>query len=204
MYRKLHWEEVYRQKPENSVSWFELRPEISLELIQAAGLQKTDALIDVGGGSSRLADHLLAEGFADLSVLDDIAEPALEKAKTRLGASALRVHWIVADITRWQPPRTYRLWHDRAMFHFLTDPAERAAYRNTLQAALPDGGTAIIASFSPAGPERCSGLPVQRCSPQSLAAELGPRFALREWRESAHVTPAGKTQLFQYSMFVRV
>lgn len=203
MYRRLHWEEVYRQKPENSVSWFELRPEISLELIQAAGLQKTDALIDVGGGSSRLADHLLAEDFADLSVLD-IAEPALEKAKTRLGASASRVHWIVADITRWQPPRKYRLWHDRAMFHFLTDPAERAAYRNTLQAALPDGGTAIIASFSPAGPERCSGLPVQRYSPQSLAAELGPRFALREWRESAHVTPAGKTQLFQYSMFVRV
>lgn len=203
MYRKLHWEEVYRQKPENTVSWFEPRPEMSLELIRAAELQKTDALLDVGGGSSRLVDHLLAEDFADVSVLD-IAEPALEKAKTRLGAAALRVHWIVADITRWRLERKYRLWHDRAMFHFLTDPAERAAYRHTLEAALVPGGTAIIASFSLAGPERCSGLPVQRYSPETLAAELGSQFELREWREDAHTTPAGKTQHFQYSMFVRV
>jgi trans-aconitate methyltransferase len=201
MNRKLHWEDVYRQKPEDTVSWFQPRPEISLDLIHAAGAQKSDALIDIGGGASRLTDCLLAEGFADVSVLD-IAEPALQKASTRLGGAAAQVHWIAADITQWQPPRKYRLWHDRAMFHFLTDPAERAAYRKTLGAALLAGGTAIIASFSPDGPERCSGLPVQRYTPEALAAELGPEFRLTARRAEAHVTPAGKIQQFQYSVFV--
>src|SRR5574337_756194 len=141
MNRKLHWEEVYRTKPEDTVSWFQPRPEISLELIRAAGLRKTDAVIDVGGGASRLVDHLLAEGFTDISVLD-IAEPALQKDQARLGNLASRVHWIAADITQWQPQRKYCLWHDRAVFHFLTDPAERAAYRKNLELALLPGGTA--------------------------------------------------------------
>lgn len=201
MNRKQHWEEVYRQKPEHSVSWFQSRPEISLELIHAAGVRKTDAMIDVGGGASRLVDYLLAEGFAHISVLD-IAEPALQKDKARLGDAASRVHWIAADITEWQPQRQYRLWHDRAVFHFLTDPADRTAYRRALEAALLLGGTAIIASFSLQGPERCSGLPVQRYSPETLAAELGSGFELRAWREEAHTTPAGRIQQFQYSMFV--
>ncbi|HKT32440.1 MAG TPA: class I SAM-dependent methyltransferase [Gammaproteobacteria bacterium] len=201
MNRKLHWEEVYRTKPEDTVSWFQPRPEISLELIRAAGLRKTDAVIDVGGGASRLVDHLLAEGFTDISVLD-IAEPALQKDQARLGNLASRVHWIAADITQWQPQRKYCLWHDRAVFHFLTDPAERAAYRKNLELALLPGGTAIIASFSLEGPERCSGLPVQRYSHASLAAELGSRFKLKEQRDEAHQTPAGKIQHFQYSMFV--
>lgn len=201
MNRKPHWEEVYRQKPEDTVSWFQLRPEISLELIRAAGARKTDALIDVGGGASRLVDALLAESFADVSVLD-ISEIALDKDRARLGEAAARVHWIAADIIEWRPQRQYRLWHDRAVFHFLTDAAERAAYRDNLEAALLPGGTAIIASFSLQGPERCSGLPVQRYSPESLAAELGARFQLTERREEAHHTPAGKIQNFQYSVFV--
>ncbi|MGH8415230.1 MAG: class I SAM-dependent methyltransferase, partial [Gammaproteobacteria bacterium] len=176
------------------------RPEISLELIRTAGVRKTDALIDVGGGASRLVDALLAEGFTDVSVLD-VAEPALLKAKTRLGHFATQVHWITEDITQWQPRRKYRLWHDRAVFHFLTDAAERAAYRKNLETALLPGGTAIIASFSLEGPERCSGLPVQRYSPDTLAAELGPRLKLTEQRAEAHLTPAGRTQHFQYSVF---
>jgi hypothetical protein len=200
MDRKQHWEGVYRQKSEDQVSWFQPRPEVSLELIRAAGAQKTDALIDVGGGASRLVDCLLAAGHTDISVLD-IAEHALQKARARLGNAAPQVHWIAADIVQWQPSRKYRFWHDRAVFHFLIDPAERAGYRATLEAALQPGGTAIVASFALNGPERCSGLPVQRYSPDTLAAELGNRFRLTQRRDEAHVTPADKIQQFQYSVF---
>ncbi|MGB9430422.1 MAG: class I SAM-dependent methyltransferase [Gammaproteobacteria bacterium] len=201
MNRKLHWEEVYRQKPEDTLSWFQPWPEISLALIHAAGVRKTDALIDMGGGASRLVDCLLAAGFTDISVLD-IAEQALQKAKARLDHSSMQMHWIAADITQWQPQRKYRLWHDRAVFHFLIDPAERAAYRENLEATLQPGGTAIIATFAPDGPERCSGLPVQRYSPETLAIELGPQFRLSAQRAETHFTPAGKIQQFQYSVFV--
>ena len=198
--RRQHWQDVYRQQPEQTVSWFQPRPELSLELIHGAGAQQSDPLIDVGGGTSRLVDHLLTEGFADVTVLD-IAEAALHKTRTRLGAMAQRVQWIEADLTQWRPGRKYRLWHDRAVFHFLTDPAERAAYRRNLHAALTAGGTAIIASFAADGPERCSGLPVQRYSPDTLAAELGTDFRLVVHRDQAHMTPAGKLQRFQYSVF---
>lgn len=200
MNRKQHWEDVYRQKPDDTLSWFQSQPEISLELIHGSGLSKTDALMDVGGGVSRLVDCLLAEGFTDLTVLD-IAEHALQKTRARLGDAADRVHWIAADVTTWKPDRKYRLWHDRAVFHFLTDAAGRAAYRKTLEAALAPGGSAIIASFDLHGPERCSGLPVQRYSPQTLAAELGPKFSLTGQRPETHHTPAGRIQQFQYSMF---
>lgn len=200
MDRKQHWEEVYRQKAEDQVSWFQVHPDYSLELIHAAGVAPGEALIDVGGGASRLVDHLLAEGYRDLTVLD-IAEAALERAGRRLGGDALRVQWLVADVTRWQPPRRYRLWHDRAVFHFLTESADRVAYREALLAALAPGGHAVIASFAPDGPEKCSGLPVQRYSPATLAAELGRGFRLTAGREETHVTPAGKLQRFQYSVF---
>lgn len=197
--RKQHWEEVYRQKPEETVSWFQPRPEISLALLHAAGIRKDDAIIDVGGGASRLADHLLAEGFTDVTVLD-IAESALKKAQERLGTAADNVNWIAADVTQWLPQRKYRLWHDRAVFHFLTDPAARAAYRRNLQTALAAGGIAIIASFAPDGPERCSGLSVRRYSPESLTAEMGREFRLEDQRSEDHLTPAGKVQRFQYSV----
>ncbi|MDE2234991.1 MAG: class I SAM-dependent methyltransferase [Gammaproteobacteria bacterium] len=200
MDRKQHWEDVYRHKPEHSLSWFQPQPEISLQLIHAAGLSKTDAIMDVGAGVSRLADQLLAEGFSDLTLLD-IAEPALQITRMRLGAAASRVHWIVDDVTIWKPARQYRLWHDRAVFHFLTEASDRKAYRENLQAALASGGSAILASFDLHGPERCSGLPVQRYSPESLAAELGSGFRLSRQRSEAHQTPAGRIQQFQYSMF---
>ena len=200
MDRKQHWEEVYRQKAEDAVSWFQVHPDISLELIRAAGLQPSDPLIDVGGGASRLVDHLLGEGYRDLTVLD-ISEAALERAGARLGPRALEVQWLVADVTRWHPERRYRLWHDRAVFHFLTEAADRAAYVANLRAALGDGGRALIASFAPDGPERCSGLPVRRYAPESLATELGPEFRLAEHRAEQHITPAGRVQSFQYSLF---
>lgn len=200
MERKQHWDEVYVQKAEEAVSWFQSRPGISLDIIAVAGLRKSDAIIDVGGGASRLADGLLAEGYSDVTVLD-IAAAALQKDRDRLGTNADKVRWIAADITAWKPPRRYRLWHDRAVFHFLTEAADRLAYRHALEAALRPGGTAIIASFAPDGPERCSGLLVQRYSPDTLAAELGPAFRLLERREEDHTTPAGKLQHFQYSVF---
>jgi trans-aconitate methyltransferase len=184
------------------VSWFQVHPDYSLELIEAAGLAASEPIIDVGGGASRLVDHLLEVGHMDLTVLD-ISEAALERAGARLGKAALKVHWLVADITAWKPERQYRLWHDRAVFHFLTDAADRAAYRRALDSALAPGGTAIIASFAPDGPERCSGLPVQRYSPESLAAELGSGYKLKQSRSEDHVTPLRRIQRFQYSVFER-
>lgn len=200
MDRKQHWDEVYAQKAEDAVSWFQPRPGISLALIASAGLRKDAAVIDVGGGASRLVDGLLTEGYSDVTVLD-VAAAALQKDRDRLGMDGDKVQWIVADITGWQPARKYRLWHDRAVFHFLTEPADRLAYRRTLEAGLAPGGTVIIAGFAPDGPERCSGLPVQRYSPESLATELGSAFHLLDRRAEDHVTPAGKLQRFQYSVF---
>lgn len=200
MDRKQHWEDVYRQKPEDTVSWFQPYPEISLILIHKAGIGKDEPIIDVGSGASRLVDALLAEGFSDVTVLD-IAEAALQKTRDRLGNTAEQAHWLAADITQWHPQRKYRLWHDRAVFHFLNESADRAAYRRVLESALVPGGTALIASFALDGPERCSGLPVQRYSQDTLAAELGPSFHLVDRRDEDHTTPTGKLQRFQYSVF---
>lgn len=197
-----HWEEVYRLKAEQEVSWFQTEPAVSLELIHGASVAKDDAVVDVGAGASRLMDRLLAEGYTDLTALD-IAAAALQKTRERLGKAAEQVNWVAADVTRWQPRKPYGLWHDRAVFHFLTEAADRAAYRRTLESALKPQGIAIIASFAPDGPERCSGLPVQRYSPASLAAELGAGFRLLTQRSESHSTPAGKLQQFQYSVFRR-
>ena len=182
------------------MSWYQTRPETSLALLHSTGIARTDALIDVGGGASRLVDALLQEGFSDVTVLD-IAAAALEKSRARLGVDAGKARWITADITRWQPERRYRFWHDRAVFHFLTDPADRAAYRRVLEAGLVPGGHALIASFALDGPERCSGLPVQRYAPETLAMELGAAFTLVSQRHEANTTPAGRLQRFQYSLF---
>lgn len=200
--RKQHWEQVYRHKAEDAVSWFQVHPQVSLELIKSC-TKPGDALIDVGGGASRLVDHLLQERYTDLTVLD-VSETALERAGARLGKAALKVQWLVADVTRWRPERQYRLWHDRAVFHFLTEPEERVAYVAALSAALAPGAHAVIASFAPDGPERCSGLPVRRYSAESLAEELGANFRLRESREETHLTPMGRLQRFQYSLLERM
>jgi len=201
--RRQHWQEVYAKRAENEVSWFQERPEISLDLIAKSGVAKSAPVIDIGAGASRLIDLLIAGGFSDVSVLD-IAESALAKTRARLGERARAVNWIVADITAWTPPRRYRLWHDRAVLHFLTAVEDRAAYRKTLIAALEPGGSAIISTFALDGPERCSGLPVMRYSGETLAAELGGEFRLIETVSEDHRTPAGAIQRFQFSRLQRI
>jgi|SRR6185312_3013496 len=200
MDRKAHWEDVYQRKGDLDTSWFQERPDDSLLLIREAGVPITVPVIDVGGGTSRLVDGLLAGGFSTITVLD-IAGQALERARERIGPAAEKVHWLAADVTTWTPSRRYGLWHDRAVFHFLTEPAERAAYRRNLATGLMPHGIAVMASFALDGPERCSGLPVMRYSPDSLAAELGAQFQLLDSRSVEHITPAGRSQRFQYSVF---
>ncbi|MBR0974493.1 class I SAM-dependent methyltransferase [Bradyrhizobium japonicum] len=200
--RTTHWDTVYATKGEAEVSWFQDSPAISLEMIRAANPDHDAFIIDIGGGASRLVDALLQDGYRALAVLD-LSANALQKAKTRIGQAASTVDWIVADATTWRPTKTYDVWHDRAAFHFLTDPRDRAAYVERLRSAIAPGGHVIIATFAPHGPEKCSGLPVQRHDSASLSAELGPDFELVEVLSEIHHTPWQSTQAFQFSRFMR-
>jgi 2-polyprenyl-3-methyl-5-hydroxy-6-metoxy-1,4-benzoquinol methylase len=200
--RSVHWEGVYATKGENEVSWFQECPAISLELIHAANPDHAAAIIDIGGGASRLVDCLLQEGYRSIAVLD-LSASALEAAKMRIGPTAASVDWIVADVTTWHPARSYDIWHDRAAFHFLTDARDRSAYRARLQSAVRPGGQVIIGTFALDGPEKCSGLPVQRYDGARLAAELGPSFELLDTQSETHHTPWNSTQAFQFSRFRR-
>lgn len=201
-----HWDAVFGGREEEALTWYEPRPALSLELI-AAHAAPPDAVIDIGGGVSRLVDALLEEGYTDLTVLD-LSRAAIEQCRARLGPAADRVRWLVEDITAWRPERTCRLWHDRAVFHFLTTAADRAAYVTALCAALEPGGHAIIQTFAEDGPERCSGLPVARYCPETLAAELERHapggFCLVDARRYLHRTPGGAEQRFQASVFRRL
>ncbi|WP_187971585.1 class I SAM-dependent methyltransferase [Aquibium microcysteis] len=196
-----HWDEAYVQKGEAGVSWFEETPTVSLDLIKAVPGPK-DSLIDVGGGASRLVAHALRLGFGHVAVLD-LSGEAIARSQAAMGSEADCVEWIVADVTTWKARRRYDVWHDRAAFHFLTDMADRAAYVETLDAALSDTGHAIIATFALDGPERCSGLRVQRYSPEALSETLGPRFRLVNGLRHEHQTPWGWTQAFQFSVLAR-
>jgi SAM-dependent methyltransferase len=200
--RSVHWERVYTTKRETEVSWFQESPAISLQMIHAAHPGCDAAIIDVGGGASRLVDALLLEGYRSIAVLD-LSAHALDAAKARIGLAAAGVDWIVADVTTWRPARSYDVWHDRAAFHFLTEPSDRAAYVDCLRSAARKGGHVIIGTFALDGPEKCSGLPVQRYDGNSLAAEFGSDFELVETRHDAHHTPWGSTQAFQFSRFHR-
>ncbi len=200
--RQTHWQNVYQTKGERDVSWFQEIPTISLDLIRASGVAPDASIIDIGGGASRLADALIAEGFHSLSVLD-VSEKALATSRERLGPEAANVAWIVADIAGWQPDKRYDLWHDRAAFHFLTAPADRAAYAACVRTAVGPGGHVIIGTFAPDGPERCSGLPVIRHDAGSIGDVLGPSFKLVESRRHDHLTPGGTVQRFQFSRFQR-
>ena len=200
--RTTHWQTVYATKSESEVSWCQDSPAISLEMIRAATPDRSAAIIDIGGGASRLADALLHDRYRNLAVLD-LSANALDTAKKRIGAAAATVEWFVADATTWRPAKTYDVWHDRAAFHFLTDPRDRAAYVERLRRAVAPGGHVIIATFAPDGPEKCSGLPVQRYDSTSLSGELGPEFELVETRSEMHQTPWHSTQAFQFSRFRR-
>ena len=200
--RKAHWEAVYAQKGETQVSWFQESPELSLELIAKLAPGPMAAIIDVGGGASRLVDALVKRGYGDVTVLD-LSQAALEAAQARLGAEAGKVAWVAADATVWRPARCYDLWHDRAAFHFLTEPAARARYVERLALALKPGGHAIIATFALDGPDKCSGLPIVRYDAASLKDVLGRTFELVEAKAHEHVTPWGSVQKFQFSVFRR-
>lgn len=198
-----HWEEVYGERAPDAVSWYQPHVTRSLALIEATGPGPETAVIDVGGGASTLVDDLLARGLTDLTVLD-LSQTALDAARTRLGKAGEAVIWLQGDITSLTlEADRYDLWHDRAVFHFLTDAADRRVYLANLERALKPGGHLIMATFAEDGPEQCSGLPVCRYSPDALAAELGPGFELLERRRELHHTPGGKEQAFNYCRFRR-
>lgn len=201
---KQHWEQVYATKATDAVSWFQPQAATSLKLIQQTGIATTDAIIDVGGGASTLVDGLLANGFSNLSVLD-LSGAALAASRARLTVQADAVRWIEADITQVSlPAQHYAVWHDRAVFHFLVDAADRAAYRKTLLNALQLHGQVIIATFAENGPVQCSGLPIRRYRADELHAELGDSFALVNSYTEEHSTPSGAIQQFVYVHLRRV
>lgn len=200
---KEHWQDVYTHKSPLEVSWYQPEAATSLALIAKTGLGPETSVIDVGGGASTLVDGLLARGFNHVTVLD-IAAAALAATRQRLGDSADHVIWREGDITTAAlPAQAYDLWHDRAVLHFLTTPAERAAWRRQLLAALRPGGYVILATFADDGPEKCSGLPVQRYDEAGLHAVLGEEFNLLESLRHTHRTPGGSEQRFIYGLFRR-
>jgi len=203
MDQKQHWDGVYRTKSPQQLSWFEALPAVSIQMMEAAGLTADTCVIDVGGGDSRVVDALVARGLDCVAVLD-VSETALRRAQARLGSAARPVTWIEADVTGDWTLKPVDIWHDRAVFHFLVTPADRERYKRHLQRTLKTTGAAIIATFAPDGPEKCSGLPVARYSPETLAAELGCEFRLVDAAPCLHRTPWGSVQPFQYSRFVRL
>lgn len=198
MTSKAHWEGVYSNKSSQSVSWYQPHANESLRLIKASAVSTDSCIIDVGGGASTLADDLLSSGFPNLSVLD-LSVEALNVARRRLGAKADSVRWLEGDITSVALPKhAFDVWHDRAVFHFLTDPADRATYVRQVLHAVKPGGHVIVATFAADGPTQCSGLPVARYTPEGLHEAFGTPFKLLEHSEEQHLTPAGNTQHFIY------
>lgn len=194
---KTHWEQIYATRSPELVSWYQAFPDVSLALIEAAEIEHNAPVIDVGGGASMLVDHLLGLGYSDVSVLD-ISGAALEHSQRRLGKRAEQVQWIESDIAALASQRRYALWHDRALFHFLTEAGSRRRYIEVLRAHLAPGAKLIIASFAPEGPDKCSGLFIQKYSAEKLMKELGKDFELLEERREDHATPGGTTQIFNY------
>lgn len=197
-----HWDRLWRKRAAHEVSWYQEDPTMSLRMIDAAGLPPEGHVIDVGSGAAVLIDDLLVRGFENLTAVD-VAPAAFARAKARLGARAQRVRWIVGDATKVPLGGPFDLWHDRAVFHFLVEEADRAAYRSALDAHLKRGGHVVLATFALDGPERCSGLPARRYDAAGLAAQLGPGYELQEQTRESHLTPAGVVQSFQWARFRR-
>ncbi|MGH9558332.1 MAG: class I SAM-dependent methyltransferase [Bryobacteraceae bacterium] len=193
-----HWENVYKTKAPDAVSWYRPHLETSLALIERAAATLSASIIDAGAGESTLIDDLLARGYRNLTVLD-ISRTALAVSRARLGKAAEDVHWLDSDVTEAAlPVHAFDVWHDRAVFHFLTDPAQRAAYVRNVERAVKPGGHAIVSTFGPEGPMKCSGLDVARYDAPSLHAQFGRRFRLIESSKELHQTPFGTTQQFLY------
>ena len=195
---KTHWEKVYTTKAPNAVSWYRTHLETSLALIERAVDVRSTSIIDVGGGESTLIDDLLLRGCRNITVLD-VSQTAIDLTKSRLGSVAEQVRWLVADITEIElEPLAYDLWHDRAVFHFLTAPEQRIAYVRQVARSVKPGGHVIVSTFGPEGPTKCSGLEVMRYDADSLHREFGARFRLIESSKELHHTPFGTTQEFLY------
>ena len=195
---KAHWEKVYSTKAPDAVSWYRAHLETSLALIERAADAHSISIIDVGGGESTLVDDLILRGYENLTILD-VSSTAIEVTKKRLGSAAERVKWLAGDITEIElEPNAYDLWHDRAVFHFLTAPGLRLAYVRQVMRAVKPGGHVIISTFGPEGPTKCSGLEVMRYDAESLHGEFGGHFRLVESSEELHQTPFGTAQQFLY------
>ena len=204
MQSKDHWENVYSTKATDAVSWFQPHADLSLNIIRSTSIGRDAGIIDVGGGASTLVDDLVANGYTDLTVLD-ISCAALNTARKRLGAQEGKVRWIEADITKADlPANRYDIWHDRAVFHFLTDPADRATYVQKVLLSVKPGGHVIVATFAEDGPLQCSGLPVMRYRPDELHDQFGAAFQLLDHRKEEHHTPSGAVQQFVYCYCRRV
>ena len=200
--RKNHWEGVYKKLSPNEVGWYQTVPERSLNLIINTCLGTNCRIIDIGGGTSRLSEHLLNRGYKNLAVLD-ISGNSLDKTKSQIGARSSGITWIEADVTKHSFNEQYDVWHDRAVFHFLTEAEERKRYINSLDHALKLNGHLIMATFSLDGPPKCSGLSVVRYSPKTLQKELGDNFKLLESYLENHVTPSGVLQNFIFCRFIK-
>lgn len=193
-----HWDAIYSKKGAKEVSWYRPHLERSLAFLEAARIGRDAAIIDVGGGASTFVDDLLDRGYANVTVLD-LSQPALEAAKARLADRAARVRWVCADVTEVSlPPAAFDFWHDRAVFHFLRDPEARRRYVEAVRRSLKPGGSIVVATFGPHGPEKCSGLEVMRYSAEQIHAEFGPGFARLADDAETHVTPWGSEQEFVY------
>ena len=198
---KAHWEHVYRTRNIEEVSWHQRTPRISLDLIRRVAPAFDARIIDVGGGASSLVDHLLRDGYSRITVLD-VSEAALRHAHERLGPAAETVTWIDGDVrTAELPEVAFDVWHDRAVFHFLTEKADRQLYVAQARRAVRPGGHLIVATFADDGPTRCSGLPVARYSAEELSGEFGDSFQLIDTVRELHVTPSGAQQSFIYCLW---
>jgi len=200
--RRTHWDRIHGGSDPEAQSWFQSEPATSLRLIERCGVGPQARILDVGGGTSVLVDRLLDRQRAGIGVLD-ISARAIAQAQHRLGRErSARVEWYVEDVTRFDSPHPWDVWHDRAVFHFLVEASDRNRYREVLERSVGPGGQVIVATFSPTGPDRCSGLPTVRYSPDRLGAELGEAFQLVESHPESHTTPAGRVQDFVYCRFV--
>lgn len=198
--RKEHWETIYQTKELKDVSWYQLKPETSLDFLVDANIPKNAKIIDIGGGDSFLVDHLLELGYQDITVLD-VSEKALERAKERLGNNASKVKWIVEDVITFQAPEKYDFWHDRAAFHFLTEPEEIRTYVSTVEKSLNPSGTMVVGTFSDRGPEKCSGIAIKQYSATALTETFTEKFEKLKCISLDHETPSDKIQNFVFCSF---